>query len=99
MIMLRRIFYHERDHDFRVKAFALEIGSDLECESVNCSDQRFTLRNKITSSTVGVRFLTSDRLPPAIIRLPIEPHHDASRRLSDRDIKDVCCYSRYHLNS
>ena len=93
--MLRRIAHHESDRDFLIETVDLvvpEIGPDIECETVNCRHQRFTHRQQIPSSTVAVRFLTSERFPVAILCLTIEPHKDACCRPADRDIEYVCCY-------
>ena len=97
--MLRHIVYPESDDDFGVKTFDLlrsEVLPDIECETVDSGHERLTIRDQIARPTVAVGCLTSNRFPFAVIPLPIEPHHDAGRRSSDGDIKDVGRYSAHN---
>lgn len=100
--MLRRIVDDKSDRDFLVKSIDLavaEVGSHVECETVSRCDQWLAFRNEIAHATVGVRFPGSDRIPSAIVRLPLEPDRYAGRRPADRNIQNMCCYSAHSDNS
>lgn len=100
--MLLRIANCENDCDFAKEAFSIlggEIGFCLEGQSINTSVQRKTVRQQIFGPTIRVGCSFTDLLPTTVGTLEFQADEHAVRRMSTRNIENMCSYCAHEVIS